>query len=137
MKVSKSISQSIKETFLVLEKNSILKKPNKFKNFKVIEVEMSGTTVGVGIDSESTELAIFIIKTDFHYEIYDDKKYCQTFTIGIPKNCGRNEYWKLRPNEMNASNGNIQKISKHIAAVAKIYETLLIISNAKVITLSS
>lgn len=134
MKANKSISETLKGTFLILEKNSILEKPNKLNGYRIIEIQVDENIIGIGIDKEGTKLAIFMIKTDCHYESYDEKKYKQTFLIGIPENCGSRQYLKLELNPICADNGNFQKISRHMAAVTKIYETLLIFSCAKVLT---
>lgn len=130
MKVCKSIPEVLKRAFLVLEKNSILEKPNRLKEFKVIEKEILGIIIGIGINNDFTSLKIFKIKTDCHYESYDEKKYRPTFKIGIPEGCGKEPYWRVEIDNLNANSGNMQSIQKHFEITIEIIKMLTLISHS-------
>lgn len=130
MKVCKSIPEVLKRAFLVLEKSSILEKPNRWKEFKVIEKEFSGTIIGIGINNDCTSLRLFKIKVDCHYESYDEKKYRPTFKIGVPEGCGKELYWRIEIDNLNANSGNLQSIHKHFKITTEIIQMLTLISHS-------
>jgi len=136
MKASKSIRDVLKNTFLVLETNSILEKPNKWENFKVIEKDFSGLTIGIGINEDNSSIKIFMIKDFPVYEFYDERKYKPTFKIGIPEGCGKIDYWRIEFEDepINVNAGNPQRIYKHLSAVTEILEIITIISHSAVIS---
>jgi len=129
MKATKNINEVLKTTFMILEKKSILPKPNKLFEFKIIEREIAHTTLGIGINEDHSAIKIYMIKEFPTYEPYDERKYRATFRIGIPKNCGRQKYWcvEFEDNPINADAGNPQKIQKHFEAVTEIVTMINVI----------
>ena len=129
MKATKSIRMVLRTVFLILEKDSKLVKPNKWQEFKVIEKEIKSVVLGIGINEDNSAIKIFMIKDFPHYESYDERKYRPTFRIGIPKSCGKTEYWRaeFEDQPINADAGNPQKIANHFIAVNEIISMINVI----------
>lgn len=130
MKSKKGIRQVLEEAFEVLKKGAITEKVIRWKNFNVIEIEISSIIIGVGMNDDHSIMKIFMIKNDCHYESYDPRKYKPTFTLGIPENCGRNEYWafRLEDEHLHSNSGSIHEITTHVQVTSEVLKLLPLIS---------
>ena len=127
---SKSIQAVLEETFSHFKQVTRSEKSIRFKNFEVIEVEISGVMFGVGATKDYSSMKIFEIKDDAVYEDYDHKKFRPIFYFGIMEGCGRNKVWSYgnENQRMEVKVNDFHLLPKRAMAILEVSKLITLIS---------
>lgn len=87
-----SIPEILFSVFSFFAKDSQVRKSGEYY---LVDVELDKMVIGLGIKSDHSKLVICRIKTDVHYEVYDERKYRIAYELGIPSEGGREPYWQV------------------------------------------